>query len=147
MTYHHGRTKYDTGSNQRIRTIQPFKNVKLVEWSDRVFVCAWNPPSWLCTGAVGKFVHDGVDYSPVFNAVYYSKMYPDVRKACGTNKKKLFKHFLEYGMAEGRQGCALFDVKAYKKRYPDLKKKYGNDLPSYYKHFCQCGFFEDRIGN
>ena len=140
-------TKYDTGSNQRIRTIQPFKNVKLVEWNDRVFVCAWNPPSWLCTGAVGKFVHDGVDYSPVFNAVYYSKMYPDVRKACGTNKKKIFKHFLEYGMAEGRQGCALFDVKAYKKRYPDLKKKYGNDLPSYYKHFCQCGFFENRIGN
>lgn len=140
-------TKYDTGSNERIKTVQPFKNVPLVEWSDRVFVCAWNPPSWICTGTVGKYVYDGVDYSPVFNAVYYRKMYPDVAKACGTNRKKLFNHFVEYGMKEGRQGCAYFNVNAYKTRYTELKKTYGKDLPSYYKHFCQYGYQEGRIGN
>lgn len=37
-------TKFDCGSNERIKTVQPFKDVKLVEWGNREFVCAWNPP-------------------------------------------------------------------------------------------------------
>lgn len=36
--------KYDTGSNERIKYVQPYKNVKLVEWSNRVFVAAYNLP-------------------------------------------------------------------------------------------------------
>lgn len=39
--------KYDCGSQERINTTQPFKNVKLMEWSDRVFVAAWNVPDTL----------------------------------------------------------------------------------------------------
>lgn len=39
--------KYDMGNNERIKTIQPFKNVKLIEWADRDFVCAWNVPDSL----------------------------------------------------------------------------------------------------
>ena len=35
--------KYDMGSNERIRASQPV-TAKLVEWDDRVFVAAYNPP-------------------------------------------------------------------------------------------------------
>lgn len=37
--------KYDMGSQERIRTQQPFKNVKLVEWPNRHFICAFNLPN------------------------------------------------------------------------------------------------------
>ena len=35
--------KYDMGSNDRIRTVQPFRGVPLVEWGDRFFSMAFNP--------------------------------------------------------------------------------------------------------
>lgn len=36
--------KYDMGNNDRIKTTQPFKSIKLVEWPERVFFEAWNVP-------------------------------------------------------------------------------------------------------
>ena len=39
--------KYDMGSDERIKAVQPFKAVKLVEWSGRKFVCGWNVPETL----------------------------------------------------------------------------------------------------
>ena len=40
-------SKYDCGSKSRVDSTQPFKNVKLMEWSNRVFVAAWNVPDVL----------------------------------------------------------------------------------------------------
>lgn len=77
-----------------------------------------------------------MDYAPVFNGVYYRKMNPDVEKVYGTDKQKLFGHFLQYGMSEGRQGCAGFDVMSYKKRHPELKLK---ELREYYRYYCVNG--------
>lgn len=139
-------SKFDTGSNERIQSEQPFNGVRLVEWSDRVFVCAWNCPSWLSSAKPGKYVYDGVDYSAVFNSGYYWRMYPDLKEALGVNKKKLFEHFIKNGMKEGRQAYAGFNPYAYRDRYPDLKKAFGHDLPKYYKHFCEFGQAEGRIG-
>ena len=142
--------KYDCGSQSRINAVQPYKNVQLLEWPDRVYVDAWNPPSVLSpaqdpgdTEDTGM-VYNGVDYAPVFDAAYYSKKYSDLRKAFGSDQRKLFEHFCKYGMREGRQACAAFNVRAYRSRYADLKKAYGNDLPGYYRHFCLYGKREGR---
>lgn len=131
-------TKYDTGSDARIRAKQPFQKVPLVEWGSREFACAWNCPGWLCSGVPGRFVKDGVDYAPVFNSVYYRRMNPDVAKACGRDRQKLFEHFLRFGMDEGRQGCAGFDVRRYREREKEKGIEFGT-LGAYYRHYCESG--------
>lgn len=139
-------TKFDEGSDERIQTKQPFKNKKLVEWPNKEFVCAWNIPARIGSGTPGKYIKDGVDYSPAFNAIYYYKMYPDLYKAYGSDKMKLFDHFCRNGMREGRQAVANFNPNAYRDRYADLKKAFGSDLRKYYEHWCTKGRAEGRIG-
>lgn len=141
--------KYDEGSNERIKTVQPFKSVPLVEWSDRVFVCAWNPPSDKPqpTPKPDDRTWNGVDYAPVYNYTYYKKKYPDLQKAFGNDKAKYFDHFCHYGMKECRQASSAFNVKKYKERYADLRKAFGDNYPEYYKHYCVYGKKEGRKGN
>lgn len=141
--------KFDMGSNTRIKTAQPFRNVKLVEWSDREFVCAWNVPENLKAKTTPKkdtsgTVYNGVDYSPVYNYSYYRKKYSDLQKAFGTDKEAYFKHFCQYGMNEGRKASSAFDVLKYKARYEDLRKAFGDNLPEYYKHYVIFGKKEGR---
>lgn len=89
-------------------------------------------------------VFNGTDYAPVYNYTYYKKKYADLRAAFGNTKQKYFEHFCQFGMKEGRQGSASFDVKKYKNRYADLQKAFGNNLPEYYKHYCVYGKKEGR---
>lgn len=44
---------------------------------------------------------DKVD-KEVFNYVLYADRYPDLKKAFGYDKEKLYKHYIDYGIAEGR---------------------------------------------
>lgn len=37
-----------------------------------------------------------------FDATFYANMYPDVKKALGTDATKLYNHYITYGKAEGR---------------------------------------------
>ena len=37
-----------------------------------------------------------------FDATFYANMYPDVKKAIGTDAAKLYNHYVTYGKAEGR---------------------------------------------
>lgn len=90
------------------------------------------------------YVHQGIDYSLVFNPTYYANKYSDLKKAFGTDSKKLFSHFCQYGMKEGRNGSATFNVQAYKNRYADLQKAFGNDLKQYYIHYLKYGNKEGR---
>lgn len=147
-------TKFDTGSNDRINSKQPFENVKLVEWSGRVFVCAWNPPSDMTaiqtiSGECDykKHIFTGVDYSNVYSYNYYKSKYEDLKKSYGDNEELYFKHFCQYGMKEGRIGIKTFDVNKYKDRYEDLRKTYGSNLINYYRHYCLWGKKEGRKGN
>lgn len=52
--------------------------------------------------ADGKYLYNGIDFAPVFNAEVYYARYPDLQQAFGFDRLKLFKHFLQYGVAEGR---------------------------------------------
>lgn len=139
--------KYDEGSNERIKAFQPFSDVKLVEWGNRVFECAWNVPDNLkgaTAGGGASTVYNGLDYSRVYNYAYYKNKYADLRKAFANNEKAYFTHFCNYGMKEGRQASASFNVYAYKSRYKDLQKSFGNNLPLYYKHYIEFGIKEKR---
>ncbi len=91
-----------------------------------------------------KYVYNNIDYSLVFDPQYYYNKYTDLQSGIGSDAKKLFNHFCIYGMKEGRQAIATFNVVVYKATYSDLQKAYGNDLPSYYKHYVQFGKAEGR---
>ena len=84
------------------------------------------------------------EYSAVFDAAYYADRYPDLKAAYGDNESALLQHFIQYGMAEGRQGNSQFDVYSYKNLYPDLRAAFGNNLKSYYMHYISSGKAEGR---
>lgn len=105
-------------------------------------VATWNG-SQLTNDAVE---YDGFDYEYVFDASYYLSAYPDLRSSFGDDDQTALRHFVEYGMAEGRQASLNFNVFHYKARYADLSAAFGDDLPAYYRHFCEYGFKEGRSG-
>jgi hypothetical protein len=96
-------------------------------------------------GSTRAFIKDGVSYSDVFNAEYYLTKYPDVRSTYGNEPLNAFKHFVDHGMREGRQGSVGFDVNSYRNRHQDLRLRFGADLTSYYVHYLTNGKAEGRI--
>lgn len=96
------------------------------------------------TAVKASYIYEGVDMSPVFDAIYYANRYADLRAIYGTNAAKLFEHFKAHGMKEGRQAIDTFNVVTYKARYADLQKAFGSNLPAYYKHYCTNGKAEGR---
>ena len=89
--------------------------------------------------------YGGINYSAVYDYNYYINKYPDIRKAFGSDKTAALRHFVNYGMAEGRQGKASFNVQSYRNKYPDLRIAYGKDLKKYYLHYINNGAKEGRI--
>lgn len=85
-----------------------------------------------------------LDYAPVFDPAYYLAKYPDLKSAYGDDANKALSHFVKYGMKEGRQGSAEFEVNAYKAKYKDLKDAFGDNLPKYYIHYILAGKSEGR---
>lgn len=91
-----------------------------------------------------KYIYRNIDYALVFDPVFYSNTYPDLKKAFGSDSQKLFDHFCRYGMSEGRIAKAAFHVNKYKSYYADLRKAFGNNLPLYYEHYIKYGYKENR---
>lgn len=96
-------------------------------------------------------VMNGVDYSSVFDALYYWNLYPDLQKFIDKpnsytdeNAMMLLEHFVEHGMSEGRIGNSEFNVEFYKNRYSDLREGYRNNLKEYYIHYLNHGKNEGR---
>ena len=85
-------------------------------------------------------------YAAVYNYDYYVNKYPDIRAAFGENREAAAEHFVEFGMAEGRQGSASFDVSSYFNRYTDLRAAFGLNLKLYYEHYMAYGMNEGRDG-
>lgn len=97
--------------------------------------------------SAGRCTLNNVDYSPVFDPTFYANKYPDVVKVYGKTAIKLFEHFVDYGMNEGRIGCSTFNVNNYKNRYGDLRTAFKNKpLSAYYEHYCTFGSKEKRNG-
>ncbi len=98
----------------------------------------------------------GVDYAPVYDPEYYLPRNGDVEKAFTkstyggvtmVDDSAVLRHFINYGMSEGRRGSEAFDVYSYKTRYLDLRKAYGSNLKAYYCHYLEYGMKEHRNGS
>ena len=59
----------------------------------------------------------------------------------------VLKHFVNYGMKEGRQASADFNVIYYKNNYLDLINAFGNNTKSYYMHYINYGKRENRVAD
>lgn len=93
-----------------------------------------------------EYVHNGINYISVFDPIWYANKWSDLKEVFGYNVVKLFNHFTSFGMSEGRQACADFNVQFYKSNNPDLVNAFGPNLKLYYKHFCEFGKKEGRRG-
>lgn len=89
-------------------------------------------------------VYAGMDYSSVYNKDYYYNNNPDLQQAIGNNAQALIIHFVTYGMAEGREAIATFDINVYKNSNGDIVAAYHDDLPMYYIHYIEYGQCEGR---
>lgn len=93
----------------------------------------------------GKFIDGGLDYALVFNPTYYLNKHADLKNSVfAQSDKKLFEHFIKYGMIEGRQASSNFNAKAYRDNYADLREAFGDNLPKYYRHYIEFGYTEKR---
>ena len=87
---------------------------------------------------------DGIDYSAVYDYHYYIQHNPDVVQVLGDDEEVVLRHFVEFGMSEGRKGNSEFDVRSYRLQYQDLRVAFRNNLPAYYIHYIECGRNENR---
>lgn len=78
----------------------------------------------------------------IFSAKYYADQNPDVKAAYGYDEEWLFRHFVYYGLDEGRVVSPILDVKAYREANPDLEAAYGGHWKAYIEHFLNYGIYE-----
>lgn len=83
-------------------------------------------------------------YADVYNYKDYMAYNTDLAETFGDNQKALFEHFITYGMKDGRQASADFDLNAYKTNNPDLVEAFGDDNVKYYEHYISNGKAEGR---
>ena len=89
--------------------------------------------------------YGGVDYSAVYNYAYYYSNHADLQSAFGPyDDDALLRHFVSFGMNEGRRACSTFIVQVYRSNYPDLLAAFGNNLRAYYLHYITYGQYEGR---
>lgn len=67
------------------------------------------------TTKVAVTQYNGIDYASVYDVNYYRNKYEDLQKAFEPEDYNgLLKHFINYGMNEGRQASSTFDVNSYR---------------------------------
>lgn len=79
-----------------------------------------------------------------FDMDYYYNTYPDLQTSLGYDYNLLYKHYLDWGMAEGRSGSAEFNCLVYRNNYPDLQAAFGDDYRAYCVHYENHGKAEGR---
>ncbi len=84
-------------------------------------------------------------YTMVFDANYYSTTYPDVVAAYGNDYNKLLAHYINNGIAEGRNASSNFNVQAYRDNNADLNTAYGDNWACYHEHYAVYGKAENRV--
>ncbi len=102
--------------------------------------------SGLTVSAAPQKMSDGT----LFDAEYYAQQNPDVVAAMGKDVQTLYRHYLNYGKAEGRKATADstanvdFDAVFYAKTYPDVAAAIGTDAAALYQHYVSYGKAEGR---
>ncbi len=86
----------------------------------------------------------------VFDAEYYANAYPDT--ACLYSDKdtfykiseKLFDHYKNHGIFEGRNASATFNLNVYKASHPELVAIYGDDYIGIINYYITYGILEGK---
>lgn len=120
------------------------KHPYIVEQVNKKIGATSTSPITSAISSTKVFIYQGLDYSLVFDPIYYTNKYADLKRAFGNNDTALFNHFCNYGMKEGHVACDSFDVNKYKDYYADLRNAFGNNLPLYYRHYITNGYAEKR---
>ena len=80
----------------------------------------------------------------IFDAQFYRNTYPDVAAAFGDDEQALFKHFMMFGLKEGRIGSPILNIAMYRSLYPDLAAAFGDNWDLYVLHYFRYGISEGR---
>ena len=80
----------------------------------------------------------------IFDEHYYADSYKDVKEAYGYDREALWDHYIQQGMAEGRDMSALINVVKYRQQYADLDAIFGDDWNAYINHYLTVGAKEGR---
>jgi hypothetical protein len=65
-------------------------------------------------------IYGGIDYAPVYDAIYYLDNNADIKSYYGNDYDGALAHFVNYGMAEGRPAKSGFVVSYYRSNNSDL---------------------------
>jgi hypothetical protein len=81
----------------------------------------------------------------VFDATWYLQHNADLLKAFGLNKEAAIKHWLTFGINEGRQASPNFSAKLYLQKYADVRASVGaNNYQGAITHYILYGLKEKR---
>ncbi len=83
-------------------------------------------------------------FKPVFDPAYYTQHNEDISKVLGSDEGELFRHFITYGMDEGRRASEEFDVRAYAKYNQDVVQAQEWRWRGCYLHYIEYGRKEGR---
>ena len=97
------------------------------------------------TNVIDKTPIDITEY--LFNSKFYADTNQDLKAAFGYNEAALKSHWLNCGIAEGRQASVIFSARDYLSYYSDLRAAFGNNYKAAYEHFVNNGIHEGRKGS
>ncbi|MEM0965634.1 MAG: hypothetical protein AAGJ81_05755 [Verrucomicrobiota bacterium] len=85
---------------------------------------------------------------PIFDVEYYSEAHPDLQRAFRGDERELKKHWLRFGIEEGRSSSPVMDVKWYVAMNPDLQRAFGpRNYRDSLKHWIDNGLPEGRAAH
>lgn len=98
----------------------------------------------LCGNGISTLAAPAALTNLTFDADYYYNTNPDLQIALGYDYNRLYRHYLSYGLAEGRSGSAEFNCRIYQNNYPDLQAAFGNNYYTVCVHYERYGKAEGR---
>ena len=78
----------------------------------------------------------------LFDDKFYAANNPDVVNVYGDAEEDLWRHYMDWGIHEGRSIDELFDIRAYRAGNADLEAAFGGRWEEYLKHYFQFGLDE-----
>lgn len=143
-----GRAAYNVfktmGTEDTSKTDVCLKTIGISSWNQ--IIKQYNNNSFTGNNAVQNTMNGIGKYTAVFDPEYYLQNNLDVVRAFGYDYTAASKHFLTYGINEGRQANAAFSPSYYKNQYADLQAAFGNEWWRYYEHYITHGIGEGRKG-
>lgn len=83
-------------------------------------------------------------WNPVFDAQYYAQCNEDIRELIGMDELALLRHFIRFGMREGRRASMEFDIDVYMRCNPDVADRWKFDKRACCLHYLEDGRLEGR---